>query len=165
MRRLITLYLAYFLLFIAMIAALFLLAFYRRERQKELYRMDALRNSRLYRDIQPLIQRASVRDLEQVRIERDRVTITRVYPPGTLGIFELRQAGHLQMSRTRTRVMAEVIAEDLEILQDRSKYTLTRYRVIRPNGAVDYSYLYTIRTRYKDSIMAMHRRFEDRIRI
>ncbi|MBQ9299687.1 MAG: hypothetical protein IJ214_04175 [Clostridia bacterium] len=158
-------YLAYMMLFAAMIAALFLLAYYRRERQKELYRMDALRNSRLYRDMKPLIQRASVRDLDQVRIERDRITITRVHPPGTLGIFELRQAGHMQMSRTRTRVMAEVIAEDLEILQDRGNYTLTRYRVIRPNGTADYSYLYTIRSRYKDSIMAMHRRLEDRIRI
>ena len=156
-------YLAYIVLSAALIAALFLLAYCRRERQKELYRMDALRNSRLYRDIKPLIQRASVRDLDQVRVERDRITITRVYPTGTLGIFELRQAGHLQMSRTRTRVMAEVIAEDLEILQDRSKYTLRRYRVIRPNGAVDYSYLYTIRSSYKDSIMAMHRRFDDSI--
>ena len=158
-------YLAYFALCAALIAALFLLAYHRRERQKELYRMDALRASRLYRDLKPLIQRASTRDLEQVRVERDRITITRVYPPGTLGVYELRQAGHLQMSRIRTRVMAEVIAEDLVVLQDRSKYSLTRYRVIRPNGSADYSYLYTIRTRYKDSIMAMHERLGNRIRI
>lgn len=158
-------FLAYFVLCIALIAALSLLARYRRERQKELYRMDTLRASRLYRDLRPLIQRASTRDLEQVRVERDRITITRVYPSGILGVFELRQAGHLQMSRIRTRVMAEVIAEDLSILQDRSKYTLTRYRVIRPNGSVDYSYLYTIRTRYKDSIMAVRQRFESRVRI
>ena len=157
--------LAYIGLFALLVAALWMLTVYRRERQKELYRMDALRASRLYKDIQPLIQRASVRDLDQVRVERDRITITLVYPPGTLGIFELRQAGHYQMSRVRTRVMAEVIAEDIAILQDRGKYSLTRYRVIRPNGAVDYSYLYTIRTRYKDAILLAHRRIEERIRI
>ena len=104
-------------------------------------------------------------DLDQVRIERERITITRVYPAGTLWVFDLRKAGHHKMSRVRTRVMAEVIAEDLEILQDRRKYTLTRYRVMRPNGSVDYSYLYTIRVGYKDSIMAMHQRLKDRIRV
>ncbi len=157
--------LAYFVLSVALIAALFMLAYYRRERQKELYRMDALRGSRLYRDLKPLLTRASARDLDQVRVERDRITITRVYPAGTLGIFELRQSGHLQMSRIRTRVMAEVISEDIPILQDRSKYTMTRYRVIRPNGSVDYSYLYTIRSRYKDSIMAVRQRFENGISV
>ena len=86
-------------------------------------------------------------------------------PPGTLGVFELRQAGHYQMSRVRTRVMAEVIAEDVAILQDRGKYSLTRYRIIRPNGSVDYSYLYTIRTHYKDAILSARRRIEERIRI
>jgi len=155
---------AYFVLFAALIAAFSLWMSWRRERQKEFYRIDNLRVSRLYRDLQPLIHRASSRDLDQVRIERDRITITTVFPPGTLGIYELRQAGHYKMSRIRTRVMAELIAEDLMILQDRGKYTLKRYRVIRPNGTVDYAYLYTIRTRYKDSIMAIHERLGDRIR-
>ena len=158
-------YLALFALAFVFAAAFILLGVYYRERQKELYRMEALRNSRLYKDIYPLIQRAAGRDLDQVRVERDRITFTLVCPPGTLGVFELRQAGHYQMSRVRTRVMAEVIAEDIAILQDRGKYTLTRYRIIRPNGAVDYSYLYTIRTRYKDAILSAHRRIEERIRI
>lgn len=146
-------------------AALWMLAVNWRERQKELHRMEALRASRLYKDAYPLIQRASTRDVEQVRIERDRVTVTLVSPPSVLGVFELRQSGHLQMSRIRTRVMAEVIAEDIMILQDRSKYNLRRYRIIRPNGKVDYGYLFTIRTRYKDAILAARRRIEGQYRI
>ena len=157
--------LAYIALAAILVVGLYLLAWYRRERQKEIYRMESLRDSQLYKDIYPLVQRAAARDLEQVRVERERVTITQVYPPGTLGVFELRQARHFQMSRTRTRVMAEVIAEDIDILQDRRKYSLSRYRVIRANGSVDYGYLYTIRTPYKDSIMASHRRIQERIRI
>ena len=157
--------LAYIALFAALAASLCLLARYHRERQKELYRMETLRSSRLYKDVYPLSQRAACRDVEQVRVERDRVTITLVRPAGTLGIFELRQAGHFQMSRTRTRVMAEVIAEDVDVLQDRKKYSLRRYRILRPNGTTDFGYLYTIRTPYKDSIMAIQRRIEDRIRI
>ncbi len=155
-------FLAYFVLTAALIAALWLYSVWKREREKEYYRMDKMRLSRLYRDMAPLVARAASRDLEQVRIERDRVTITTVYPSGTLGIYELRQSGHLQMSLIRTRVMTELLAEDLVVLQDRRKYTLRRYRTARPNGSVDYTYVYTITTRYKDSIMAIHRRLEER---
>ncbi len=126
--------------------------------------MEALRDSRLYKDLYPLIRRAAARDLDQVRIERSRITFTLVYPPGTLGVFELRQAGHAQMSRIRTRVMAEVLAEDIELLQDRRKYALTRYRIIRANGAVDYGYVYTVRTPYKDRIMEARSRLTMHIR-
>ncbi len=126
--------------------------------------MEALRDSRLYKDLYPLICRAAARDLDQVRIERNRITFTLVYPPGTLGVFELRQAGHAQMSRVRTRVMAEVLAEDIEALQDRRKYGLTRYRIIRANGSVDYGYVYTVRTAYKDRIMEARSRLTMHIR-
>ena len=115
--------LAYIALVLALAVGIYLLIRYQRERQKELYRMEALRDSRLYKDIYPLILRAAARDLDQVRIERDRITFTLVCPPGTLGVFELCQCGHRQMSRTRTRVLAEVIAEDIEILREGKSYS------------------------------------------
>ena len=155
--------LAYMALALALIAAVYLLSHYQRERQKELYRMEALRSSRLYKEIYPLILRAAARDLDQVRIERERITFTLVCPPGTLGVFELCQCGHRQMSRTRTRVMAEVIAEDIEILRDRGKYGLMRYRITRANGSVDYGYVDTIRSPYKDAVMEARRRISMRI--
>ena len=68
-------YLAFAASFFVSAAAISLLIYCRRERQKELYRMETLRASRLYKDLYPLIQKASSRDLDQVRIERDRVTI------------------------------------------------------------------------------------------
>lgn len=69
------------------------------------------------------------------------------------------------MSRTRTRVLAEVIAEDIEILRDRGKYGLSRYRITRANGSVDYGYVYNIRTPYKDAVMEARRRISMRIGI
>lgn len=150
------------LLFLFLVGCVLLFRYYR-ERQKELFRMEALRDSRLYKDIYPLIQRAAARDLDQVRVERSRITFTLVNPPGTLGVFELSQAGHYQMSRTRTRVMTEVIAEDLEILHDRSKYSLSRYRITRANGCFDFGYVYTIRSPYKDAIMEARRRLSTRV--
>ena len=65
--------LAYIALVLALAVGIYLLIRYQRERQKELYRMEALRDSRLYKDIYPLILRAAARDLDQVRIERDRI--------------------------------------------------------------------------------------------
>ena len=156
-------YLAFAASVIAFVAAIYLLLYCRRERQKELLRMEALRDSRLYKDLFPLIQEASSRDLDQVRVERSRVTVTLVYPPGTLGVFDLHQYGHFQLSRTRTRVLAEVIAEDLDILQETSKYSFARRRVIRANGSVDYSYVFTIRSSYKDAVIAAHERFRARV--
>ena len=101
--------LAYIALVLALAVGIYLLIRYQRERQKELYRMEALRDSRLYKDIYPLILRAAARDLDQVRIERDRIT--------------------------------------------------------RANGSVDYGYVYTIRTPYKDAVMEARRRISMRIGI
>lgn len=142
----------------ALLLGLWLLLRWRRERQKEMYRMEALRASRLYKDMYPLIQRAAARDLDQVRVERERVIITLMSPPGTLGAFEMTQAGHAMLSRTRTRVLSEVIAEDIELLRDPGKYALARYRILRANGTVDYGYVYTARTAYKDAVLASRRR-------
>ena len=75
-----------------------------------------------------------------------------------MGVYELRQCGHSQMSRTRTRVMTELLAEDIDLLRDRSKYSLTRYRITRSNGSTDFGYVYTIRSPYKDRVMAARRR-------
>ena len=155
--------LAYVAMFAALIAGILLLMRYNREREKELYRIEALRNNRVYKDMFPLVQRAAARDLDQVRIERDRIVFTLVSPPGTLGVYELRQCGHTQMSRTRTRVMTELLAEDIDLLRDRTKYSLTRYRITRSNGSIDYGYVYTIRSPYKDKVMEARRRLTMRV--
>ena len=53
--------LAYIALVLALAVGIYLLIRYQRERQKELSRMEALRDSRLYKDIYPLILRAAAR--------------------------------------------------------------------------------------------------------
>ena len=154
--------LAYVAMIAALVCGILLLIHYRREREKEQYRIETLRNNPLYRDLLPLVRRAAARDLDQVRIERDRIVFTLVSPPGTLGVYELRQSGHSQMSRTRTRVMTELLSEDIDLLRDRTKYSLTRYRIVRANGTADYGYVYTIRSPYKDYVMEARRRISTR---
>ena len=64
--------LAYIALVLALAVGIYLLIRYQRERQKELYRMEALRDSRLYKDIYPLILRAAARDLSGSGAHRAR---------------------------------------------------------------------------------------------
>ncbi|MBR5230760.1 MAG: hypothetical protein IKW00_00745 [Clostridia bacterium] len=47
--------LAYVAMFAALIAGILLLVRYYRERQKELYRIEALRQNRVYKDMYPLV--------------------------------------------------------------------------------------------------------------
>ena len=122
-------YLALFAVLAASVSGILLYLYCRHERQKELYRMEMLRSTKLYKHLHAALVscRADSRDLDQVRIERDRITLTLVDPPHVLIQFDLHQAGFAKMSRVRTRVMAEVLAEDISILLDRSKYSLRRY--------------------------------------
>lgn len=150
--------LAYAAMVAALIGGILLLIHYKREQEREQFLIEDLRSKPVYRDMLPLVRLAAARDLDQVRIERDRIVFTQVCPPGTLGIYELRQSGHTQMSRTRTRVMTELLAEDIDLLRDRTKYSLMRYRITRANGSVDFGYVYTIRSPYKDKIMEARRK-------
>jgi len=154
--------LAYVAMFVALIGGILLFLYYRHERENEQYLIEKLRRNPVYQDMLPLVRRAAARDLDQVRIERDRIVFTLVSPPATLGVYELQQRGHMQMRPTRTRLMAELLAEDIELLRDRSKYSLVRYRIFRANGTVDYGYLYTIRSNYKDRIMRARQRLDVR---
>ena len=158
-------YLALFAVLAASVSGILLYLYCRHERQKELYRMEMLRSTKLYKNLHAALVscRADSRDLDQVRIERDRITLTLVDPPHVLIQFDLHQAGFAKMSRVRTRVMAEVLAEDISILLDRSKYSLQRYRLMRPNGSWDYGYLYTVTIPYKDSINTARARLRARI--
>ena len=110
-------YLALFAVLAASVSSILLYLYCRRERQKELCRMEALRSTKLYKHLHAALVscRADSRDLDQVRIERDRITLTLVDPPHVLIQFDLHQAGFAKMSRVRTRVMAEVLAEDISI--------------------------------------------------
>ena len=78
----------------------------------------------------------------------------------TLGLVKrLTDAGH----QVWYFYIGEVLAEDISILLDRSKYSLRRYRLMRPNGSWDYGYLYTVTIPYKDSINTARARLRARI--
>ncbi len=100
-----------------------------------------------------MVHRAARVDIDQVRIESGRISITTVYPPGTLGMFEVESEGFRSLTATDTRVLAELMAEELAPLSDLGRYRLRRYTVLRPDGRREKAYVYTIRSGYKDVLV------------
>lgn len=126
-----------------------------REKQRirrERLLMTKLRGSSFYNQLYQMVRFARRRDLDQVRVERGRIIFSAVCPPGKLCEYSVPGAGFRVLSGCRTRVLAEVLGEDIPALKT-PMYSLRRYRILRPNGRVDYGYVYTLRQIYKTQLM------------
>ena len=130
----------------------------RRRRQHEQLDKQRMRESMLYYEIYPLVVEARKHQIDRVIIERSRVVFYAVCPPGLLGEYVLTDRGHRPLNELRTWALAQVIAEDVPILQESGCYRLKRYRVTRPNGRKDDAYQFIIRTRYKTELMYARQR-------
>lgn len=127
-------------------------------RQHEQVDKERMRGSMLYYEIYPLVVEARKHDIDHVQIERTRIVFFSVCPPGEIGAFVLSEWGHRPLNPRRTLALAQVIADDLPILQESQCYRLKRYRVMRPNGKKDDAYQFIIRSRYKTEIMYARQR-------
>ena len=143
-----------------LLAALALLIYDHRSREHERLRIERLRRRSLYREMLPLVRDMRKRDLDRVRVERDRVVFYGVCPPGKIGEFVLAEYNFPPMSRSCTRTLTLLLAEDIPALRKESNYRLKRYRVERPNGIRDDAYLYTMRSYYKTALMAKREHVE-----
>ena len=138
-------------------AGLLLWSDLRRRQHERLYR-QRMRGSMLYYEIHPLIQEAQKRQIDRVLVERNRVVIYTVFPPGMLGEFVLTDSGHRPLNADRTWALTEVIAEDLPALRQSRCYRLKRYRVLRANGKRDSAYMFIIRSAYKTELLTARQR-------
>ncbi len=123
------------------------------EQRRERNRLRSLRYSDLYQALLPTVDIARRCELDQVRVEPESITFTRVYPSSTVAVFHVADVEMRPMSVGRTRVMAMALARELPELHDTACYRMRRYRITRPNGTVEYGYVYTITHAYKDAIM------------
>ena len=120
--------------------------------RRERLRMVKLRGSKMYADLYHLVRLARERELDQVRIERTRVTFTSVCPPGVLFEYKIRNISLRSLGKDRTRVLAEVLGEDIAKLNS-IHYSLRRYRVWRSDGTWEWGYAYTLRPVYKARLL------------
>jgi hypothetical protein len=127
-------------------------------RQHERIDKERMRGSMLYYEIYPLVLEARKHEIDHVLIERTRIAFFAVCPPGEIGAFVLSEWGHRPLNSRRTLALAQVIADDLPVLQEPRCYRLKRYRVTRPNGQKDDAYQFIIRSGYKTELMYARQR-------
>lgn len=120
--------------------------------RKERLMMTKIRNSEFYAKLYAMVRHARRFDLDQVRVERSRIVFTGVHPAGMICEFDLAGSSSRILSNNRTRVLAEVLGEDIPELKT-YRYALRRYAITRPNGKKDYGYVYTIRSAYKTQLI------------
>ncbi len=122
-------------------------------RQHERMDVERMRGSMLYYEIYPLVVEARRHNIDHVIIERTRIVFFSVCPPGEIGAFVMSEWGHRPLNPRRTLALAQVIADDLPILQESRCYRLKRYKGPRPNGQKDDAYQFMIRSSYKTGLM------------
>ena len=137
--------------------ALLLWSDHRRRQHEQVYK-ERMRGSMLYYEIYPLVAEAQKHPIDRVLVERSRVVIHTVYPPGMLGEYMITASGHRPLNEDRTWALLEVIAEDLPVLRQSGCYRLKRYRVTRPNGKKDNSYMFIIKNSYKAEVLYARQR-------
>ena len=138
-------------------ASVALLLWERIRRAHQELAMKRMRESAMYADLYDLILYCRRYDVDEIRIERDRISFFSMIPPGCLGVFHLSVGGYRYMNARKVRALTEVLALDLPQLQSSSQYRLRRYKVMRPNGHMDDAYVYTARRAYKAKVLAKRR--------
>ena len=142
-------------------ASMALFAIERIRRAHQELAMKRMRESALYAELYELILYAQRYDLDEIRIERDRISFFSMIPPGCIGVFDLTLGGYRYLNKRKVQALAHVLSVDLPQLQSSRQYRLKRYRVMRPNGQMDDAYVYTARSAYKARVVTRRRRVPD----
>lgn len=129
-----------------------------RSRQRDALRMERMKHSEMFWQLLPMIDFAKRHDIDSIRIERNHISFFSVCPPGKMGEFIPTDYGHPPMSERKTLALAQLLADEMPVLQSSSRYRFRRYRVMRPNGIWDKAYEYTIRSSYKTALMYERKR-------
>ena len=144
---------------LCVIAAIVILYLDHRRTAEQILAMRKMRGSPLYTQIyHRVVENVRDKDIEEIRVERDRVVVIGVYPRVKLAEYDLESNGHRFLNNEKVLALANVLALDIEQLQNVKDYEFTRITLERPNGGMDYSYLYIIRSAAKKRITEAHRR-------
>lgn len=124
----------------------------RRNAKLEAVRMEKMRNSDLYQELSDIVRHCRKRYVEQVRIRRECVEFIMMVPAGRRVVFSIVGRGYRPLSPSRQHTLCLLLAEDLPVLSDRSRYILRKIKLPLPNGEKTVEYVYTMRIGYKDTL-------------
>ena len=124
----------------------------------QLIAMRRMRGSSLYADLYGMVDSIRGREIEEIRVQRGKVSFFGIYPPGRIGEFDFAQHGHSYLNDERVYALVQVLAFDIPQLQSARDYKLEKFRLERPNGIKDDAYAFIVRPEYKKKVMASHSR-------
>lgn len=114
--------------------------------------MQKMRNGAMYQELSDILRRCRRRYVEQVLIRRECVEFLMMLPPGRRVVFSLESRGYRPLSLERQETLCALIREDLPLLEDRARYILRREKQPLPNGERTVTYVFTMKTAYKDAL-------------
>ncbi len=135
-------------------AGVFLFLADRMQIARQVLQMRKMRGSKMYTELYATVERVREYDLDEIRIERDRITFFSIYPPGRIADFDLEELGYRFLDKQRIFALAQNLALDIPQLQRAADYRLRRYRVMRPNGTRDDAYLFSAKEAYKMRVLS-----------
>ncbi len=140
---------------ILLIAALCLVVLWRirRIRRRQAYYVSRVRASDMYGHLYPLLLRCSRRSVESIAIRPESVCIRLYSPAGRTLLYTFDKHGFDPPEPDTLLALAQAVAVDLPLLQDRARYTFRTRTDPGVNGIRVTWYEYMITTDYKDSML------------
>ena len=140
---------------ILLIAALCLVVLWRirRIRRRQAYYVSRVRASDMYGHLYPLLLRCSRRSVESITIRPESVCIRLYRPAGRTLLYTFDKHGFDPLEPDTLLALAQAVAVDLPLLQDRNRYTFRTRTDPGVNGIRVTWYEYMITTDYKDSML------------
>lgn len=140
---------------ILLIAALCLVVLWRirRIRRRQAYFVSRVRASDMYGHLYPLLLRCSRRSVESIAIRPESVCIRLYSPAGRTLLYTFDKHGFDPLEPDTLLALAQAVAVDLPLLQDRARYTFRTRTDPGVNGIRVTWYEYMITTDYKDSML------------
>ena len=140
---------------ILLIAALCLVVLWRirRIRRRQAYYVSRVRASGMYGHLYPLLLRCSRRSVESIAIRPESVCIRLYSPAGRTLLYTFDKHGFDPLEPDTLLALAQAVAVDLPLLQDRARYTFRTRTDPGVNGIRVTWYEYMITTDYKDSML------------
>ena len=140
---------------VLLIAALCLVILWRirRIRRRQAYYVSRVRSSDMYGHLYPLLLRCSRRSVESIAIRPESVCIRLYSPAGRTLLYTFDKHGFDPLEPDTLLALAQAVAVDLPLLQDRARYTFRTRTDPGVNGIRVTWYEYMITTDYKDSML------------
>lgn len=130
-----------------------MLCYCRRLQATESRLIDQFRQSSLYNSVYKRMLTLRGQAIDEILIEPIGILVTSCCPSHILLSYDFKQNGNQKRNDAVSRLVAQLLAEDFSAALNKGAYKLSRYRIWRSNGRMEYAFRFTMRSTVKDRLM------------